>query len=149
MKLFTVFAAAHFIIATAAFADSADQQLSPRAERLKLNHAALDYARQLIAENHVVNDKHGTWREHRLSAEEENAFLRDHGFQEYSRWHLAIDESHRHETKAHYKFPFGDYKNVHRCALIAAQNRARQYHYSDIERAAAQLLRLVESKRAH
>lgn len=118
-----------------------------RHRTVSLNPANLDYARKLISEGHVVNDKHGVWSDHKPSAEDENEFIRQHGSEEYGRWYLGIDESHRSGSKACNKFPFGDFKNVHRCALIAVQNRARQYRYRDIETAAAELLELVEQKR--
>jgi hypothetical protein len=112
--------------------------------RLRLNRGAFDYARELIATGHLVNDKHGEWGNHQPSAGNETDFIRSHRFDEYSRWHLAIDESHLANSKARYKFPLGDFENVHRCALIAIQNRARQCKYRDIESAAKQLLELVE-----
>jgi hypothetical protein len=115
---------------------------------VSLNQRALDYARKLIAENHVVNDKRGEWARHQVSAAIETEFMQQHGSEEFARWHLGIDESHRADSKARYKFPFGDFRNVHRCALIAAQNRARQYGYADIEHAAKQLLDLIERKRS-
>jgi uncharacterized protein (DUF2267 family) len=38
-----------------------------------------------------------------------------------------------------YKFPYGDFENVHRCGVIAAEVRAAQRKYADIEVAAAHL----------
>jgi hypothetical protein len=118
------------------------------AEKARLNPAALDYARQLITQGRAVNDKHGEWGKHQPSIDNENEFIRSHQWEEYSRWHLAIDESHSANTKARYKFPLGDFYNVHRCALIAIQSRARQYKYSDIERAATELLKMMEARSA-
>jgi hypothetical protein len=65
---------------------------------------------------------------------------------EYARWHLAIDESHAPETKARYKFPYGDFRTVHRCALLAARSTARQYGYNEIESAAERLIELLADK---
>ena len=126
----------------AAFAAPSGQ--TPR--RATLNPAALDRARKLIAEGHVVKDKHGDWAADKLLVDDENKFIQQHGTEEYGRWHLGIDESHRSISKARYKFPFGDFKNVHRCALIAVQNRARQYGYKDIEVAATELLTLIHAQ---
>src|SRR5438094_9017222 len=80
-------------------------------------------------------------------AEDENEFIRAHGFAQYSKWHLGIDETHAEGTKARYKFPFGDFKNIHRCALLAVRSRAHQYGYSGIEDAAIQLLEMIDLKR--
>ena len=120
--------------------------LSGNTHSVTLNPVALDYARKLISQDHVVNDKRGEWAEHQASATDESEFMKQRGSEEYARWHLGIDESHRSDSKARYKFPFGDFKNVHRCALIAAQTRARQYGYSDIEGAATELLSLIPEK---
>jgi len=80
-------------------------------------------------------------------AEAENEFIRVHGFAEYRKWHLGIDETHAEGTKARYKFPFGDFKNIHRCALLAVRSRAHQYGYVDIENAAIRFLEMIDSKR--
>ena len=77
----------------------------------------------------------------------ENEFIRVHGFSQYARWHLGIDERHPENTKARYKFPFGDFENLHRCGLLAVRSRARQFGHPDIEAAAAQLLNDNELKR--
>ena len=80
-------------------------------------------------------------------AEAENEFIRVHGFAEYRKWYLGIDETHGEGTKARYKFPFGDFKNIHRCGLLAVRSRAHQYGYVDIENAAIRLLEMIDFKR--
>ncbi len=79
------------------------------------------------------------WSERQPSAKEENEFIRLHGFGEYAKWHLGIDDRYAENTKRRYKFPYGDFKNVHRSGMLAVQSRAGQYRYYDIENAAAQL----------
>jgi hypothetical protein len=113
---------------------------------IKLNHEALEFAQNLIANQHVVVDKRTAWGEHRPSAEKENEFIRQYGLAEYAKWHLAIDESHRENTKARYKFPYGDFKNVHRCAVLGAKSRAAQHGYGEIGKAAAQLEEMIHTK---
>jgi len=113
---------------------------------VRINQPGFDYARKLIAEGHFVNDKHGNWATDRVSTRDGNEFLRQRGSQEYAQWHLGLDECHQVGRKGRYKFPFGDFKNVHRCALIAVQNRARQYGYGAIESAASELLKLMEQQ---
>ena len=95
----------------------------------------------------MVLDKKNEWGNHHAAAQQENDFIRDHGFAEYSKWHLGIDPTHVQSSKASSKFPFGDFKNIHRCALLAVKSRAHQYGYSDIENAAERLLEMMESKR--
>jgi len=117
-----------------------------RSDPIKVNLAAQEHAKNLIQQGHVIVDKRKAWSEHQPSAKEENEFIRQHGFEEYAKWHLGIDERHAEDTKARYKFPYGDFKNVHRSALLAARNRARQYQHYDVEKAALELIQAIEKK---
>ena len=114
---------------------------------LEVNPAALQLAHDLITRGHFVDDRKGAWAAHKPSRAAENEFIRAHGFDEYAKWHLAIDHRHGEKTKAHYKFPFGDFSNMHRCGLLAVKARAREYGYAEIEAAATQLLALIELSR--
>ena len=111
-----------------------------------LNEDAFAFAMQLIKERRFIADGKGAWSEHRPSANEENEFIRLHGFSEYAKWHLGVDNHYPENTKQRYKFPYGDFKNVHRCGLLAAKARARQYGYTEIENAAAKLEQAVSTK---
>jgi len=109
-----------------------------------LNENAFTFAQQIIAQGHVVLDKRNDWQHHHPDPQQENDFIRDHGFVEYSNWHLGIDATHVQNSKARFKFPFGDFKNIHRCALLAVKSRAHQYGYFDIENAAQRLLEMMK-----
>ena len=115
---------------------------------VKLNERAFDHAKELIRERHVVLDERDAWSEHQPSAEKENEFIRLHGFNEYARWYLGIDDSADEDTKGRYKFPYGDFENVHRCGVLSAESRAGQYKYFDIENAAAHLHGMLDELRA-
>jgi hypothetical protein len=110
---------------------------------IKLNEDAFALAARLIQEGHVTVDGKGAWSNHRPSVKEENEFIRLHGLGKYTKWHLGIDERFPPNTKRRYKFPCGDFINVHRCGLLAAKARAGQYGYSDIESAAARLVERI------
>jgi len=112
---------------------------------MKLNKTAFKQAKELIGEGLVVPDDRDAWSEHQPSAEEENEFILRRGYEEYAKWHLGIDEAKGEHTKGRYKFPYGDFKKVHRCAVISAESRAGQYGYEDIESAAAHLHGMIES----
>jgi hypothetical protein len=113
---------------------------------IKLNEDAFAFAARLIQEKHVIADGKGSWSKHRPSVNEENEFIRLHGFGEYAKWHLGIDERYPANTKRRYKFPYGDFISVHRCGLLAAKARARQYGYTEIETAAAELEREIRNQ---
>ena len=91
-------------------------------------------------------DGKGAWAKDRPSTELENDFIRQHGFDEYAKWHLGVDDRYPENTKRRYKFPYGDFKNIHRCGVFAVKARARQYGYTDIENAAAELLEIIASR---
>jgi hypothetical protein len=111
---------------------------------VKLNQRGYDYAKELVAEDRVVIDERDDWSEHQPSADEENAFIEEHGWREYGKWHLGVDDEKDEETKAHWKFPYGDFSAVHRCAILAAESRAGQRKYADIELAVAHLHGMLE-----
>ncbi|MCU1298505.1 MAG: hypothetical protein JWO91_2783 [Acidobacteriaceae bacterium] len=90
-------------------------------------------------------DGRDAWSEHQPSAEKENEFIRAHGFHEYGKWHLGVDDEFAEDTKRRYKFPYGDFKDVHRCAVLSAESRAGQYKHYDIENAAAHLHGMIDA----
>jgi hypothetical protein len=113
---------------------------------IEVNEAASTFARELIEQGHVIADGKGLWSEHHPSVVAENEFIRVHGFSEYAKWYLGIDRRFSENSKRRYKFPYGDFKNVHRCGLLAAKARARQYGYTDVKDAATQLARAIKTK---
>lgn len=113
---------------------------------VKLNRAAFNHARELIDQGKVIRDDRDAWSEHQPSTREENEFIRRHGFTEYGKWHLGIDDEQDEQTKRRYKFPYGDFKDVHRCALLSAESRAGQYKHFDIENAVAHLHGMIDGK---
>ena len=110
---------------------------------VKLNENAFAFAKELITQGRAVVDKKNSWKDHHPMAEAENELIRVHGFAEYRKWYLGIDETHAEDTKARYKFPFGDLRNLHRCGLLAVKSRAHQFGYADIEKAAIRLIEIV------
>jgi hypothetical protein len=115
---------------------------------VRVNKKAYTHARELIGDGKVVLDERDAWSEHQPSAEQENEFIRLHGFDEYGKWFLGIDDEEGEQTKGRYKFPYGDFEKVHRCAVLAAESRAGQYKYLDIESAAAHLHGMIEQMKA-
>lgn len=112
---------------------------------LKLNRRGFDHAKALVDEGRFVADERDDWSEHQPTPAQENEFIRTHGMAEFGKWHLGIDDSVDPDAKAHWKFPYGDFHNVHRCAVLASESRAGQYKYFDIENAAAHLHGMMEA----
>jgi hypothetical protein len=109
-----------------------------------VSERAYDHARRLAGEGQSVLDERDDWSEHRPSAQQENDYIAEHGYDEYGKWYLGTDDEHPADTKAHYKFPYGDFARVHRCAVLSAESRAAQNDYTDIEVAAAHLHGLLD-----
>lgn len=111
---------------------------------VKLNARAFDYAQELVKKGRFVDDTRDDWSEHRPSAAQENEFISLHGFAEYGRWYLGVNDAFDEDTKGRYEFPYGDFENVHRCGVLSAESRAGQYKHLDIERAAAHLHGMID-----
>jgi len=111
---------------------------------VKLNRPAYEQAQQLIRAGHRVLDDRGDWSEQQPSAAEENEFIGEHGYSDYAHWHLGVDEEKPEDTKERYEFPYGDFTDVRRSGVLAAESRAGQYGHRDIELAAAHLLGMLE-----
>jgi hypothetical protein len=86
------------------------------------------------------------WGEVQPSAEDENAFLDSHSWDEYASWHLGLTEGASEETKARHAFVFGDFRRIHRSGLIACQYRAAEWRHKEVELAAHELLQLLDRR---
>jgi hypothetical protein len=128
--------------------DAAAQRPIAMRMAVTLNQSAYNHAKHLIEDGKVVLDDRDAWSEHRPTAQQENEYLHEHGEAEYARWYLGVDDSHRPGTKGRYKFPYGDFDRVHRCAVLSAESRAAQNDYADIETACAHLHGMLEGIRA-
>ncbi len=106
---------------------------------VKVNRDALEHAEKLIKAGKIERDS--DWSEAQPSTQEENAFIEQHGWEAFARWHLAYDPEENEETKGRHKFPFGDFRKVQQSALIAIKQRAGSEDYDDVQAAADELLR--------
>jgi hypothetical protein len=109
-----------------------------------LNEGAVAHARKLIAARQYVLD--GDWGEVAPTADDENAFLKTHSWEEYSSWHLGLTDGATDETKARYGFVVGDFRRVHRTGLIACVYRASEWRHKAIELAAHDLLQELDKR---
>jgi hypothetical protein len=112
------------------------------ASKYRVNEGAVKKAKALIRDGRV--DMDSDWSEAQPSADDENRYRDSHSWDEYGEWFLAIDSEASEETKDRYNFPYGDFKKVHRDGVIAAKQRAAQNDHSAIEKAADELLTLID-----
>src|SRR4051812_40407519 len=112
---------------------------------VKLHRPGYDHAKRMVSDGNVALDDRDDWSEHQPSAAEENAFIDEHGYGEYGRWYLAIDDERPPNTKGRYEFPYGDFSAVHRCAVLAAESRAGQRKYTDVQLAAAHVHGMLDA----
>jgi hypothetical protein len=111
-----------------------------------VNRRAVAHARRLIDARQYVLDS--DWGEAQPTADDENAFLASHSWDEYAEWHLGLTDGATDETKARYAFVYGDLRRIHRTGLIACQYRAAEWRHKDVELAAHRLLQLLDRKSA-
>jgi hypothetical protein len=107
-----------------------------------VNTAAVAHAERLIDARQYVLDS--DWGEVQPNAKAQNDFLESHSWDDYAGWHLGLTEGATEETKARYAFVFGDFRRVHRTALIACVYRAAEWRHKDVELAAHELLQRLD-----
>jgi hypothetical protein len=107
-----------------------------------VNPAGVERCRRLIEGRQYVLDS--DWGRSQPKAAEENAFLEQHDWDDYASWHLGLTEGAADGTKARYAFVHGDFRRVHRTALIACVYRASEWRHKDVELAAHDLLQLLD-----
>ena len=111
-----------------------------------VNEKAVARARELISSRQYSLDS--DWGDAQPKADDENAFLRSHSWEEYAEWHLGLTDGAADETKARYAFVYGDFRRIHRTGLIACQYRAAEWRHKDVELVAHELLQLLDAKSA-
>lgn len=113
---------------------------------IRLNEDALSHARGLLRGGDVVVDERDDWSEHAPSADDGNDYIEKNGMAEYARWFLGEDTDATEGTKGRYLFPYGDFRKLHRCAVISGESRAGQYDHTAIEKALKDLLEQIDAK---
>jgi hypothetical protein len=109
----------------------------------RVNPAGVEQARRLIDARQYVLDS--DWGDAQPRAEAQNGYLERHSWQDYAAWHLGLTDGAAEETKARYAFVCGDFRRVHRTALIACVYRASEWRHKEIELAAHDLLQRLDA----
>ena len=109
-----------------------------------LNKAAVANVRKLIEARQYVLDS--DWGEVQPRADDENAYLAKHDWEDYAAWHLGLSDGATDETKGRYAFVVGDFRRIHRSGIIACHFRAAEWRHKAIELAAHDLLQVLDRK---
>lgn len=112
--------------------------------RYSVNAAAVAHARDLIERRRYVLES--SWGDAQPDAAAQNAYLDKHSWEEYGVWHLGLTEGAAEETKGRYAFAMGDFRRLHRSALIACVYRAAEWHHKKVELAAHDLLQRLDER---
>ena len=114
--------------------------------KYEVNEAGIAHAKALIdARRYVVRSR---WADVQPSAADRNAYLKNHSWDEYGEWHLALTIGANPETKARYGFVYGDLRRLHRMGIIACYYRAAEWGHKAVELAAHDLLQYLDERRA-
>ncbi|RIK17144.1 MAG: hypothetical protein DCC50_02630 [Acidobacteria bacterium] len=110
----------------------------------QVNDAGVARCRELIGARQYVLDSE--WSDVQPDAAAQNAYLERHSMEEYAAWHLGLTVGATEGTKGRYAFAFGDFRRVHRSALIACVFRAAQWRHKAVELAAHDLLQRLDAQ---
>jgi hypothetical protein len=111
-----------------------------------VNRAAVARASKLIDAHQYVLDS--DWGTVQPRADDENAYLESHSWDDYAEWFLGLTEGATDETKSRYAFVYGDFRRLHRSGLIACQYRAAEWRHKEVELAAHDLLQRLDATSA-
>jgi hypothetical protein len=107
-----------------------------------VNRRAMERAKARIDAHQYVLDS--DWGEVQPDAAAENRYLESHTWDEYAEWHLGLTDGATDETKGRFAFVMGDFRRIHRTALIACQFRAAEWRHKAVELAAHDLLQHLD-----
>ena len=110
--------------------------------RYEVNADAVEKARDMIDARQYVLDSE--WGEVQPDADAENAYLERHSWHAYAAWHLGLTVGATDNTKGRYGFVVGDFRRIHRSALLACRYRATQWRHKAVELAAHDLLQHLD-----
>jgi hypothetical protein len=111
---------------------------------VRLNQEALNHAMDLLQRGVTTHDGPEEWSEHAPTIRQINDFIANHGIAEYAKWHLAEDTEKLSDTRGRYLFPYGDFTEVHRCAVVAGEDRAAQHNLPNIRTAFSEVLAAID-----
>jgi hypothetical protein len=107
------------------------------------NTKGINHANKLIASGDVIRPD--SWV--RPTAEMENAYLEENGYDKYCLWFLGVDPELSEDTKGHYGYIYtSDFKTVDRRGLSAIRQYAAQNNMNSIYAAAGKMIEAIDAK---
>lgn len=110
---------------------------------ITLHTMAEKQAERLIREGEVESFD-AQWSEEQPTEDEVDEFIDTHFIEEYGLWFLGQNSEYPTTVKEHYEYPYGDLKEVQRCALVDTIERAEKKGDNEIAHAAKKLLAMIE-----
>jgi hypothetical protein len=107
-----------------------------------VNPVGVEHARKLIDSRQYV--LRSEWGQIQPRAAAENAYLEKRSWEQYAQWFLGLTDGAPDRTKARYAFIYGDFRRLHRMALIACVYRAAEWRHKEVELAAHDLLQYLD-----
>lgn len=112
---------------------------------IKLHKSGYDHAVSII-KNGLEVEHNSNWDAVKASKDEEARHLNTHTLNEYGLWFLGIDSQAPENDRSKFVFPYGDFSVLHKSALVIIAEDAREKGLKDIEHAAQELIKLIDSK---
>jgi hypothetical protein len=116
---------------------------------VRLNRPGFEHAKRLIGEGSSVRDDRGAWSEHRADRGPGERVHRSPRVGGLPPLAPRDRRGARPGDERPLQVPLRDFVTVHRCGVLAAESRAGQRKYTDIELAAAHLHGMLESAKDH
>lgn len=101
---------------------------------VRLSAVAFKHAKELVALGHYIYDDRDAWSEHRPTAQQENEFIRQHGFEEYRSGIRASATKSRSTLREDMNFLTATSRMFIAVDVLSAESRAGQYKHFDIEK---------------
>jgi hypothetical protein len=111
-----------------------------------LNKAAIDRVNYLIEMGEVTSFD-SDWNEEKPTPTEVEQFLEAHDMKEYGEWFLGKNDKFDPEVKEHYEYPYGDLREVQRCALVHSHAQAERRGDKEMMHIIEGLIALVDERK--
>jgi hypothetical protein len=113
---------------------------------VKLHRTGFEHAKALIQAGEVESFS-SNWNEQKPTHDEVDHYINTHFLKEYGNWFLGRNLDIPDTNKEHYVYPYGDLKEVQRCALVDVIEQAGKRGYKEVVQAAQELLDLVDAQK--